>query len=513
MRLDGISTWLVALGLAALLAWIQFDEPALVAGDSYFHARAAQQLAEHGVLEQFPQAFYSTWAERYSDKDFLFHVLLIPFCAGPLPIVTGAKLAVIALDLAILLVFIAVARRTGARVVWLWLLLLFGSHAWLWLHLEQVRPHLLGLVWLLIEIGCVLTGRRLALGVATAAHVWSHTSFLLVPALVFARFAARYWRDRQLEWGDAAAVAVGVGAAFLLHPYFPNNLELTWDQVVEVARSLWWERPALPADLFGAELGRMSAVIFFRSGLLWVPVLIAAGLRFASRDEPPSVDVLTLMLFSVMLWVLSAFSMRFLVFFLPVCGLTGALLATQVAVAARFGERAHSRRPLVVAVALVLALALSLGPVAQSAADTRRRTRAAQTVEDARDAVAFLDRVAAPSDVVFHAHWTPFAALYFHRPNGRYIHALDPIFLYRADPQRFAGMLAVYRGTAEDPFAVISGDFAARWIYLPKLRAFNDMLGPLFLEPRIRAVYSDDSAIVFRVDAPEPGPAQAGGAP
>ena len=74
-------------------------------------------------------------------------------------------------------------------------------------------------------------------------------------------------------------------------------------------------------------------------------------------------------------------------------------------------------------------------------------------------------------------------------------------------------MLAVYRGTAEDPFAVISGDFAARWIYLPKLRAFNDMLGPLFLEPRIRAVYSDDSAIVFRVDAPEPGPAQAGGAP
>ena len=62
----------MALGLAALLAWIQCDEPALIAGDSYFHARAAQQLAEHGVLEQFPQAFYSTWAERYSDKDFLF---------------------------------------------------------------------------------------------------------------------------------------------------------------------------------------------------------------------------------------------------------------------------------------------------------------------------------------------------------------------------------------------------------------------------------------------------------
>ena len=94
-RLDSGATLLVALGLVAVLAWMQYSQETLVTGDSYFHARAAQQLGEHGIERQFSQTVYSTWAERYSDKDFLFHVVLLPFCADPQFMVRGAKLAVV----------------------------------------------------------------------------------------------------------------------------------------------------------------------------------------------------------------------------------------------------------------------------------------------------------------------------------------------------------------------------------------------------------------------------------
>jgi hypothetical protein len=124
-------------------------------------------------------------------------------------------------------------------------------------------------------------------------------------------------------------------------------------------------------------------------------------------------------------------------------------------------------------------------------------------VEDSREAIAFLDRVARPDDIVYHAFWAPFSALYFHRPHGRYIEALDPIFLYRHDPRLFAGMLEVYRGTAADPYRVIARDFDARWVYVPRWKQMNPMLRLLRREPRIRPVYGDRFAILFQVQRGE----------
>ena len=79
----------VALLCLATLAWLQSGFPFLWDGDSYFHVRAAQQLGEHGVQKRFPQTVYSTWSERYSDKDFLFHVALIPFVGSGDPMGRG----------------------------------------------------------------------------------------------------------------------------------------------------------------------------------------------------------------------------------------------------------------------------------------------------------------------------------------------------------------------------------------------------------------------------------------
>jgi hypothetical protein len=484
--------------LFAALAHHQLATRRLLDGDSYFHARAAQQLAEHGVRREFPQAAFSTWRDRYSDKDFLFHVFAIPF-VGAHASVPGAKRAVIAADALVLLALGFALVRLRVRFAWLAVALLAASSPWIWLHLLKLRPHLLGLALLLVEIVLLLEGRWKTLAGVAAAHVLAHTSFLALLALPIAHAIARRMRGQPAAWRPAAGIALGIAGASLAHPYFPNNLTIAFDQVVEVARSVAGTRPEVPPDVFGTELMPISLAGFLQLWAVWVPALVCGALLLARwRRAPPSVEVLTLYGFAVALLLASGLANRFAFFFVPV-----AALATTRAIAELVGERplrelARAPAALVLAAGLAACVLGGAGATRPNAV-AERVARAQAPVESMRDAIAFLDRRAAPGDVVYHNFWIPFAPLYYFRPHGTYIEGLDPIFLYRFDPRLFAGMLAVYRGTADDAHRVVAGDFGARFVFVQKLAAERPMALALARDRRFRVIYDDPHALVFEV--------------
>ncbi|MBM4382270.1 MAG: hypothetical protein FJ091_02760 [Deltaproteobacteria bacterium] len=427
----------IALGAALLLffaalAHFQFASPRLYDGDSYFHARAAQQLAEHGVRREFPQTAFSTWRDRYSDKDFLFHVALIPF-VGENASVPGAKRAALALGALVLGAFGFALARLRVRFAWAAVLLLAASEPWIWLHLVKVRPHLLGLALLLVEIVLVLEGRWKTLALVAAAHTLAHTSFLTLLALPIAHTLASRMRGQPLPWKPAAGIALGIIAASLLHPYFPNNLSIAFDQAIEVARSVSGARADVPPDVFGSELMPISLAGILQLWPVWAGALAAGAALLARwRVTPPSSEALTLFGFAAALLLACGLANRFAFFLVPV-----AVLAAWRAASECFGEsrpRELLRSGHCAALGGALALCIALGAARTLPALPARIAAAEAPAEKLRPAIAFLDRRAQPSDVVYHNFWIPFAPLYYYRPNGTYIEALDPIFLYRFDP-------------------------------------------------------------------------------
>jgi hypothetical protein len=300
-------------------------------------------------------------------------------------------------------------------------------------------------------------------------------------------------------WFDTVAVLAGISLASLLHPYFPNNLSLTIDQVVGVARNIWSDQPAIASDLFGPELLPTTGAQFLGAWLLWGPVALGVLLlAVAWRRRAPSSNTLTWIGICLVLALATALSRRFAAFWLPVLALCGAAVWTELG-RSWIGTEVKRRPGVAISAAVLVGAALVFGPISNNVARTLRSIQGAHTVEDARAAVAFLDQVARSEDIVFHPFWAPFAALYYHRPDGRYIEALDPIFLYRHDPALFAGMLEVYRGTATDPWKVIARDFDARWLYLPTWKQYQSMLRLLLRDPRFRPAYRDQWAILFEV--------------
>lgn len=504
---EPLATLVTAAICAGALAWAQLSFDGLFDGDSYFHTRAAQQLGEHGIRTQLPQAAFSTWKEGYSDKDFLFHVLLLPFCGEEGSLVPGGKRAAMLLDAVFFAALAGAVTALRLRFGFLWILLFFSSWSWLPEYLLAVRPQLLAMPLFVLEVILLLGGRWRALGVAAACHVLAHSSFVLVPALPLAQGAANRLRGLPFPGRSLAAAVGGVTLASLLHPYFPHNLGVSWDQLVEVARSVWWTRPEVPQDVFGSELLGMPLRDLLAAFPAWLPA--ATGLAAAAvwRGAPRlSARSLSLALLAAAFLVLSLLSVRFFPFFGVVSALLAGSLATELTPGwswQQLGRRGSARAW------GALALVVGCVVVGQSKALVLRipeEVESFRSPEAYRPSVAFLSRVAAPQDQVYHSFWWAFSWLYHFRPDGRYVVGLDPIFLYRFDERLFRQMLEAHRGRG-DVHAIISRDFGARWVFVERLQRTRPLRVRLAAEPRFQRRYRDRYAEVYEVlDAKDAGP-------
>ena len=66
----------VLLGLVTLL---QLSIPYPIDDDTAYHFSVGQLIREHGILHSFPWTRFSWQFDHYADKEFLFHLLFVPF--------------------------------------------------------------------------------------------------------------------------------------------------------------------------------------------------------------------------------------------------------------------------------------------------------------------------------------------------------------------------------------------------------------------------------------------------
>ena len=494
---DRALTWAVVLLATAWLAWVQLSFHGLYDLDSYFHVRAAEQLSVSGPQKTFPQATQSTWLDRYSDKDFLFHAFLIPFVRADL--FAGGKWAVVALDFLVLASFALAVRTFGIRFGALWVLLLIATSPYYLTRLSSVRPHILGIAFVTVEIALLFRDRWKTLAVVAYLHVLAHSSFLLLPALLVARIATSLLRREPFPRAVTAAVLGGIVAASVLHPYFPNNLTLV-DQIVDIVRNVSANRAEIPREAFGSELGPITWQSFLAQTPGWLPALAGLVLVVAVygvRGWPAADLYLTLVAGGLL--VVASRSRRFVDVFVVAALLLAGALWTRLAGGRTIGGLLRERALVFVPCALAL---LALAGWAGSRVAGMRGNFQRQAMGDIfAPAVAALGTLAAPGDVVYHNSWMDFAVLYGFRPDGRYISGLDPIFLYQHDPALFAKNLGLSRGTG-NATAIVSRDFGARWIWVTtqaRDQAFRKLLER---SAGVRPVYRDAAAEIWQVLVP-----------
>jgi hypothetical protein len=262
---------------------------------------------------------------------------------------------------------------------------------------------------------------------------------------------------------------------------------------------VWGVAAEIPADLFGVELRAERTDIWLSIFPTWGPAVLGLLAWLARRQARAlSTPCLALALGCGLLLVLASVSARFLDFLLPLCLLLAGRVWTELAEGRSLRVLwAQERRATATAVA-ALAVCLASGVAAAAAAPAWLASEVtSRSVQ--RDAVAYLSEHAAPDDLVYHNFWWDFALLYHYRPQGRYVVALDPVFMYRHDPRRFARMLEGYRGTARDLHGIVAGEFGARWVFVTLHPWFAPFHALLRRDSRFERVYADEYSEVYAV--------------
>src|SRR5437588_2642818 len=122
-RLAHLPLVLLLLYFTVIFHDILFTTEGAFDRDAFFHSRYSQMLPERGLSRQFPWMQFTAWKDKFADKDFLYHVILAPFCrdsAEPLP---GAKWATLLLSLSGLVLFYALLVHLRAPWPLFWVAL------------------------------------------------------------------------------------------------------------------------------------------------------------------------------------------------------------------------------------------------------------------------------------------------------------------------------------------------------------------------------------------------------
>jgi hypothetical protein len=427
--------------------------------DTAYHMAVARLLRRYGVLHHFPWTRFSILADRYADKEFLFHLLLIP--VSGLRWVTGAKIAGAALGSVVLWAIFGVLRAERVRWAGVWTVAVLASSGYFIMRLALVRPHLLSIALALGVTWAAAHRRWLPLAVLCLLYPVSYTAWHLAIGLPLLVEIAVVASGRPPVWKGVAIATGAVTLGVLLHPNFPNILTFFWIQNVQILVATAWAKKG------GFALGSEFLPMPWRSALRYelLPWLFAvAAVTRAARSRRDDPVPLGYAFVALVFCALTAKSQRFVEYAAP--------FAT-IALATTLRGIARPRAVTATVAAVASAWWLLLGT------ETLRPLSA--RAEDVPDGLAKMWSERVPYGAkIFTCNWLTTGELMLALPDRRFLVALDPVLFYARDPGLYAEWYTLVRSAPPNPAEIVATDFDSDFVIcerpLPEFKEFREAL-------------------------------------
>ena len=479
-------------GIAALL-FIQFSTPTLFGADGYLHIRMARFLQDLGPHYDFHWARYSTFTDHFADKDFLYHLLLIPFTYFP-NMFFGMKVSAAVSAVALYLVFWWMLNRycPAKALIPLFLVMFLCSGPFL-AGLAQARN--LGLVigLTMAFTHCLITKNRWALFLIAMVYALSHVSGPYLLLFAFLGEGVRRVNEGEFSWTTIGTVALGLAAGFLTHPNFPNNILVFYlNGILVPVFALKW----------GLELGAEFFPVDTRDFVLGYPFILIGLLAVFAMATQRTGRVRT----STQIWmaiagfffIFSFFSQRYLLHAYPMMLVAFAGYTSDWWQAReRFVWLKNHRRALAAAVLAVAAAFGAIGIHTYKEACERVMTEKIYNQHYERVG-AWMNEHLPAGEVVFHANWSDSQFFIGTNPKDDYFVTLDPIYMYYWNPRLYNTYRDIAFGRHPDPYRALSKIFKARYGYVSK-NYFSGLINQVRADPRFEVMGEDGLGLVFRL--------------
>ncbi len=515
---------LVFLISLIIFFWFQ-AAPVFPGPDAFYHAKMAELTAQAGPVRNFSWLPFTVLAENYADHHLLYHLLAAPW-AAVLPPLAAVKIVQAIMAAAVLAVFCWLLGRLGVARAFYYSLALFVSQG-LVFRLSLVKAQPFSLIICFLAVYAILAKRYFWLAVLAFFYVWSYGGWFLLGIFGFCYLLAGGWEAASEKNRLAgikelvgvflrgvfsagrlkvlAAISIGWLFGLIINPYFPNNLNFYWFQVVRVA---WLNFLNSPEVGVGAEWYPYGLKAFFVNswfGLVFFLPAVVLGWYYRRRLAEPLKFLFLLSLFFLGALVLSR---RNIEYFIPFGVLFGAAVFSALGslgdfqlklrrLAVLFWPPGHFR--LAVKLTVILpAVALVFGILGILISE-KKALSTGLGLNYLKESSEFLKQVSQPGEIVFHSDWDDFPALFYYNSKNRYLVGLDPRFSYFYDPDRYQKWReATLGGRAEQLYQIVKRDFQASYLVVTKdHRSLIKNLDDNFY---FQKIHQDGQAIVYRVN-------------
>lgn len=478
--------------------------------DAFYHARYSQMLPQQGLSRSFPWMQFSLWRDQFCDKDFLYHVAMMPFVRAGEALV-GAKVFTLLLALGVMVAaYVALVRwRVPWAVVWVGLLAL-GSGIFL-SRMLMIRSHGLSILLMVLSLYVIARGRFWPCFVVGFVYSWSYSFPLAMGITAIGMECSRrvLLGNQNGAWKAVAGSFAGVIAGLLIHPYSPNTVSTLWLLLNISAAGATGGTIELGSEFRPLEASAIPMVMPGLLAALLLSIVGALWLRFRKTPEknPLSFESAAV-LGAAVGWFAGLFVfMRMAEYFAPAVVFAAALVTRDILRETQLNTKMPRNGQLAALLASVLLLAGCHQIALQGVRGLYLLRRPFYPSDEAwyrgqyfGGAAAWLKSHAPAGATVINFHWDDFPELYYQSPEHHYLVGMDPTLMSLKHPED-ARVLEDMR-TIKRPLDLVElgQRFKSRFVVMRKYRAqaFSEVKSGT-----LKPAYADDLSVVFEIPAPE----------
>lgn len=463
--------------------------PTFYEGDEYYHLALSGFLKDMGPRYDFHWAKFSTFRDNFSDKDFLFHLLIVPFLNLSGNLALDGKYAVIFFNILFILAYVLILRKYAPPFLSACVLLLLFANFGFMLYFTRLRPATLANILAISTVYFLIEKKWIKVFFVSLLYALTHISFLAVIVFALGCETIRYIYDRKFFARNVYGALIGVILGCILHPNNPNN----WFSIHLNAVLVPFYTSIKNFPGFGSEFYSTATRFTVISNLsLFLSVYFILWTAFISKVKL-SFSTFVWWVFSSLFMAVSFLSFRywyvtnalFFIFFASYLNdwMSG---APQETVLSR-------GRSFIIFFCITACASFLPNLKAQGDVMSSKMVKSYHYGNAAR----WMNMNIPPGETIYHADWGDSSYFIFLNPKNDYLVALDPVYMFYKYPKLYKLYIDLGAGKIEDPHKFIKNVFKANYGYTSKNKG---LYAQIEWQPEyFRVVYEDEFGVVFRV--------------
>ena len=497
----------------SLFAWLN-SSATLPEPDSFYHAKISIFLSKGIVLDSLPWLQQTDLATNFVDHHFLYHLLLVPFITLFNPLV-GVKLATVIFSSLLIITVYWLFKKFEIKYSFYFALALMAIYPWLF-RMSIVKASAVFLILLFLAFYYLAHQKWLSLFIASFLSVWLYGGWPLLLALVIIYtffnwllerirqedsiwYKIKYvlsFKGKTFSWKGLIIAASGLLTGLILNPYFPQNLNFYWQQIVKIALVNYQYLIGVGGEWYPYDFIKLVTDAPLAMALLLIGVLVAT-LTYRKL----SIYSWTWGSLTLIFLLMTLKSMRYIDFFVPFVVIFAAFCLSDYL---KKLSRLHLKIMFNFAlqgVFIILSFVLLAGFILNVPKDMIKAKAGMDkgfALDYFKEAALWLKDNTAKGEIVFHADWDDFPFLFYYNSHNLYLTGLDPTFMYEHNQPKYWEYVKITKGEQKQKLKeVIKESFGASYVFVDRDHYQFDRL--LKNSVDFMRVYQDNEASIYQV--------------